>query len=168
MELIYHPESAYFLNQDKTLIGAKVTEVQADGRDAIFERVIEVSPNPIFTAFLDQVTIEQVEENTSRQLDEDRVEYNKNERQLIDKVKAEVMKDIKIPENISAAAPSGETSFNLIGDMSSEDLFKFKLAAFEIEEVKSSKNRELKAKVRKADNPLQVLAYTAALITSND
>ena len=167
MELIYHPESAYFLNQDKTLIGAKVTEVQADGRDAIFERVIEVSPNPVFTAFLDQVTIEQVEENTVRQTEEDRAQYNKNERQLIDKVKAEVMKDIKIPENI-ATASSGETSFSLIGEMSSEDLFKFKLAAFEIEEVKNSKNRELKAKVRKADNPLQVLAYTAALITSNE
>lgn len=45
-----------------------------------------------------------------------------------------------------------------------EDLFAVKLKAFEIESVKSSQNRSLKSKIRRAKNDFEVLAYAAAVI----
>lgn len=45
-----------------------------------------------------------------------------------------------------------------------ELLFQIKLETFEIEEVKSSKNRKLKSKIRRAKNPSEVYAYAAALV----
>jgi hypothetical protein len=48
-----------------------------------------------------------------------------------------------------------------------EMLFQAKLDAFEIEEVKNSKNRTLKSKVRKAKTLLEVTAFTAAIIVGS-
>ena len=46
-----------------------------------------------------------------------------------------------------------------------EILFRSKLEAFEIEEVKNSKNRTLKSKIRKGKSLTEVYAYTAALLS---
>ena len=45
-----------------------------------------------------------------------------------------------------------------------EALFAAKVEAFEIEEVSNSKNRTLKAKIRKATNLVEIHAYSAAII----
>jgi len=45
-----------------------------------------------------------------------------------------------------------------------EALFAAKVDAFEIEEVSNSKNRTLKAKIRKATNMIEIHAYAAAII----
>ena len=45
-----------------------------------------------------------------------------------------------------------------------ELLFQIKLETFEIEEVKNSKNRKLKSKIRRAKNPSEVYAYAAAIV----
>ena len=45
-----------------------------------------------------------------------------------------------------------------------EALFAAKVEAFEIEEVSNSKNRTLKAKIRKATNMIEIHAYAAAII----
>lgn len=45
-----------------------------------------------------------------------------------------------------------------------EELFASKLSAFEIEEIKSSTNRALKAKIRKAKSVFEVQAYATILI----
>ena len=44
-------------------------------------------------------------------------------------------------------------------------LFNAKLGAFEIEEVKSSKDRVLKSRIRKAKNIMEVMVLTSALVT---
>jgi len=44
-------------------------------------------------------------------------------------------------------------------------LFNAKLEAFEIEEVKSSKDRVLKSRIRKAKNIMEVMVLTSALVT---
>lgn len=49
-----------------------------------------------------------------------------------------------------------------------EALFNAKAEAFEIELVKSSKNRKLKNKIRKAGSIMEVTAYTTALILKED
>ena len=47
-------------------------------------------------------------------------------------------------------------------------LFSAKLEAFEIEEIKNSKNRKLKSRIRKAKNIMEVTAFTAALLISEN
>ena len=48
--------------------------------------------------------------------------------------------------------------------MKTDTLFGAKLEAFEILEIKNSKNRSLKSKIRKANTLLEIQAYTTALI----
>ena len=45
-----------------------------------------------------------------------------------------------------------------------EALFAAKVDSFEIPEIKSSKNRALKSKVRKATNMIEIMAYSAVII----
>jgi|TARA_B110000259_G_scaffold170902_1_gene202008 hypothetical protein len=45
-----------------------------------------------------------------------------------------------------------------------EALFAAKVDAFEIAEVKASKNRSVKSKIRKATNLVEIFAYSAAII----
>ena len=45
-----------------------------------------------------------------------------------------------------------------------EELFNHKLATFEIPAIKNSKNRELKAKIRKARNTIEMQAYATILL----
>ena len=45
-----------------------------------------------------------------------------------------------------------------------EALFAAKVDAFEIAEVKASKNRSVKSKIRKASNLVEIFAYSAAII----
>ena len=154
MKTIFHPDSAYFLNNEKTLVSAFVTDVdETTDRRTDFTRVIEVKPSALFDEFTQQVSLEKVEENTVRMMDEQRAEFEKNEKALIEKVKQE----------IGTVAPTSGASFDP-NNMSSEDLFKLKLQAFEIEEVKNSKNRELKARVRKSESFMGVMAFTSAII----
>ena len=159
MKNIYHVDSAYFLDNDKTIISAFVTELDEEtDRRADFTRVIEVKPSAQFDEFVEQVSLEKVEENTVRIMDESRAEFEENEKALIARIKKELGADI-----IATDKPVAGGSFDP-NNMSSEDLFKLKLQAFEIEEVKGSKNRALKARVRKADSFMEVMAFTSAII----
>ena len=45
-----------------------------------------------------------------------------------------------------------------------EDLFNHKLAAFEVPEIKASDNRQLKSKIRKARNLVELNAYATILL----
>lgn len=48
--------------------------------------------------------------------------------------------------------------------MKNEAIFNAKLEAFSIEEIKNSKNTELKSKIRKAKTIMEVTAYTSLLL----
>ena len=52
--------------------------------------------------------------------------------------------------------------------MQQEQLFAAKLDAFEIDLIKGSKNRELKSKIRKAKNIMEVTAYTVILLQQEE
>lgn len=45
-----------------------------------------------------------------------------------------------------------------------EELFAAKLKAFEVDTIRTSQNRSLKSKIRRAKNDFEVLAYAAAVI----
>ena len=153
MKQIYDAASAVYANDEKTIIRVKVTEI-VDGAEQVFHQAIGVKPSPLFSAFSEQVSLDQVEENT-KALQEAIVSAAEKDRQeLINAVKKEI-----------GVASSAETTSNVnILDMDADSLFKIKLQVFEIEEVKESKNRTAKAKIRKAKTFMETLAHTVALI----
>lgn len=159
MSSVYDADSAIYINEDKTTIQVNVTEEFKDKGNAVFTRIIEVTPNPVFNDFVEQVSLEKVDENTVKYI-ANLTEGNREfEKEIKSNLKDELLKELEVNSS------SMSTNFN-INDMSTEDLFKLKLQAFEIDEVKNSKNRDLKAKIRKANTFLEVLAFTSALINS--
>lgn len=92
--------------------------------------------SPDFNEILEQNSEESIQKNT-----EDRLERHKQRRE------AEVKKQKE--ENEAKRL---------------EDLFNQKLATFEIPNIKNSKNRELKSKIRKARNLVEMQAYATILL----
>ena len=89
-----------------------------------------------FNEILEQNTEEQIHKNT-----EDRLERHKQRRE----------KELKQQQEKAEAKRL-------------EELFNQKLATFEVPAIKNSKNRELKAKIRKARNLVEMQAYATILI----
>ena len=75
-----------------------------------------------------------------------------------------IVRDIIQSNTIASLAAHKKIDSNLLdvvldneSEAAKEELFKLKLAIFEMEEVKENKNKELKAKIRKAPTKLKVL-----------
>jgi len=158
---IYQPDSAIFIDIDKTVINVKVFEQftvkdwqgNEIPKENTFVRTIKVEPSPIFEEFIEQVSLDQVEQNTIK-TNELLIEQNKKfENDIKVKVLREIDKDIK-----------ASTAATKVTDLNEEDLFKLKLQAFEIDAVKNSSNRELKSLLRKSKNFMEAVAYTSAII----
>jgi len=96
--------------------------------------------NRDYDEVLKKFSIEQIDANTKKRLDDRNKRIEQNiERQKVDKTR-----------------------------MQQEQLFAAKLDAFEIEAVKSSTNRELKSKIRKAKNFMEVTAFTVMLLMQEE
>ena len=157
MKIKYHADTAIYGNPDRTVVIVTATENNGE-RTAEFERAIVVEPTPIFDEFVKQVPLETVEANTAKLLEDLKQQEEERDRRLMEKMKKELGSNI-----IATDAPGAKGSFDP-NAMEAEDLFKLKLQSFEIEEVKSSKNRAMKAKIRKANNFMEVVSFTAATI----
>ena len=121
-------------NEEKTQVLC-IFEYEDGGQ---FEAVVSdtAEGNPDWYEIMELYTIEKIDELT-QQLEEDRKKRRDE--------KAQYHKD------------SEERQKN-------EALFACKLEAFEIPEVRESKNRELKSKIRKAKSIVEVQSYTTILI----
>jgi PHP family Zn ribbon phosphoesterase len=96
--------------------------------------------NPDYVELLEKYTIEHIDANTKKRNDERHHRIRQNqERQKIDKQRS-----------------------------MQEMLFAAKLDAFEIDAIKSSTNRTLKSKIRKAKTPMEVTAYTVMLLMQEE
>lgn len=161
LKTIYQPDSAIFINDDKTVINVKVFEQFTikdwEGneipKENTFVRTIKVEPSPVFEEFIEQVSLNQVEENTTKTNELLKEQTKKFENDVKVKVLREIDKDIK-----------ASTAATKVTDLNEEDLFKLKLQAFEIDAVKNSSNRELKSLLRKSKNFMEAVAYTSAII----
>jgi len=92
--------------------------------------------SPDFNEILEQNTEEQIQKNT-----EDRLERHKERRERERQSQHERAEAKRL-----------------------EELFNHKLATFEVSAIKNSKNRELKSKIRKAKNLVEMQAYATMLI----
>lgn len=96
--------------------------------------------NRDYDEVMKKFSIEQIDANTKKRIDDRNKRIEQNiERQKVDKTR-----------------------------MQQEQLFAAKLDAFDIEVVKSSTNRELKSKIRKAKNLMEVTAFTVMLLMQEE
>ena len=128
----------YWGNQQKTQVICQFHH--KDGKTQTASIMDTEDGNPDLKHLFEKFTIEEIDANTAKKLEEDNL--NREQKKASEKEQYERMK--------------------------SDALFAAKLEAFEIEEVKNSKNRELKSKIRKAKTILEVTAFTAAVIVKEN
>lgn len=131
-------KNPHWINNARTMLSAEFH--YDDGR--VVTAVISDTDkgNPDLQEVMRKFTVEQLEENTRKQIK--KVNAEAEQKRLKEEAKVERKKQ--------------------------EDLFAVKLKAFEIEAIKNSENRALKSKIRRAKNDFEVLAYTAALILNEE
>ena len=124
----------YWGNQEKTQV---ICKLRFDNGLEQIASIMETNEgNPDWKLLFDTYTKEDIDKNTNEQLEKDNI--NRQNRREAEKEHNERLK--------------------------ADELFACKLEAFEIEEIKKSKNRQLKSKIRKAKSLFEVTAYTAALV----
>lgn len=92
--------------------------------------------NPDFQEIINQLTEEKITENTQKRNEKRAAEREAREQQRLEREKADKL----------------------------QKLFEAKIEAFDIEDIKNSKNRILKAKLRKAKNLIEVNIYSMMII----
>lgn len=125
----------YYTDNTKTIIVAEFHN--EDG--SVFTASVsnpEGDVNPDWTEIFENFTDKEIEENTKKFS-----ELSENRRKLA----------------ANFVADSREKEKN-------EALFQAKIDAFQLEEVKNSKDRTTKSKIRKAKTLVEVYAYTAAIV----
>ena len=70
----------------------------------------------------------------------------------------------KLADREAEIAQQAESKKDRVEKQKTEALFACKLEAFEIDEIKNSKDRTTKSKIRKAKSIIEVQAYTAILL----
>jgi len=129
------------VDQKDTVTG--ILESQDGENSPVTRQVITVtklgadgSLNPDWTSLMEQVGAEKIDANTT-----ERIERKTSEREQQAQHQAEVAKARSL-----------------------EELFNYKLKAFEVEDIKNSTNRVLKAKLRKAKNTVEVNVFATMII----
>jgi len=161
---------AYFLNPENTVVEVVYGPNESGGYNTY---VVEVDfANPDFKSLLKERSLSQIEEGTKERL----THQSRVFRQAVDQAyeKAfhnlnlfktnEAMKEVLDQDVIKSRVLSAvldETS-----DTKDEDLFKLKLAIFELEEVKQCKDRQLKASVRKSETKLKTLVLLDRILSA--
>ena len=127
-------QNPYWSNQSKTQV---ICEFNYEGGPIETAAVSDTKQgNPDWKEIMEKWTIEEIDKFTDEKLNEHNKERQQKREEELD--------------NIERAK--------------SESLFNAKLDAFEIDLIKNSKDRELKSRIRKSKNMIEVTAFTAALI----
>jgi hypothetical protein len=127
-------EYPYWSNKDAKHI--IVTIVHPDGRRHLASIMDKDGSNPDYQRIMEEFTIEQIDENTEEGLKR----RNENVRRSMERREAEAAR------------------------AKQEALFGSKLEAFEIAEIKNSKDTEYKKLIRRAKSPMEVSAFTTLLL----
>ncbi len=127
-------EDPYWGNQNKTQVICKFNYI---GGPIVTAAVSDTKEgNPDWQEIMSKWTISEIDKLTEAELKKDNEERQKHR----------------------------ENEKDMQARMKTDELFQAKLEAFEIEEIKMSQNRDLKSKIRKSKNMMEVTAYSAALI----
>lgn len=131
-------ENPYWSNKEKQHVIAEFYYPETGKR--MTASIMNDGNNRDFEELMKKFSIEQIDANTKKRYDDRNERIKQNiERQKVDRTR-----------------------------MQQEQLFAAKLDAFEIDMIKNSKNRELKSKIRKAKNIMEVTAYTVMLLQQEE
>ena len=140
-----------------------------DGKKAI-PHIIEHNPDhPTFQELMKVTSIEDIHDTTTNFIKESRKSFKK---MVLNIAKADgmlkqnvVTKEVQIEKSLSELI---DTIFlediRHDNEQYKEEIFKTKLKAFEYHFIKNSKNRELKAKLRKAETYLDIICIVCEFV----
>lgn len=131
-------ENPYWANKEKQHVIAEF--FYPDTGKRVTASIMNDGTNRDYEELMKKYSVEQIDANSKKRVDDRNERIKQNiERQKVDRTR-----------------------------MQQEQLFAAKLDAFEIDVIKSSKNRELKSKIRKAKNIMEVTAYTVMLLQQEE
>lgn len=131
-------ENPYWANKEKQHVIAEF--YYPDTGKRVTASIMNDGTNRDYEELMKKYSVEQIDANSKKRVDDRNERIKQNiERQKVDRTR-----------------------------MQQEQLFAAKLDAFEIDVIKSSKNRELKSKIRKAKNIMEVTAYTVMLLQQEE
>jgi hypothetical protein len=155
--------TAYFTNSERTVVES-LWENDELGTIRTFELTAE-EDNPHWIELLKHITIDELHERTYKFIRERNEDYEEEviriakERNLIYDVDT-------INSNVSVAI--AKTLFkDFDAENDKEALFMFKLGLFEVPQIKEAKNKELKAKLRKANTIVEALYIACEISLTN-
>lgn len=134
--------NVFWDNDQKTRVNTRLVVGYDDGTTQVFNAVVSKTEdgNPDWDNIMKNIGPEKIEEATTTRMRE-RIKRREEERANIEERRKKQLAFDK-----------------------QEALFACKLEAFEIEEIKNSKNRDLKARIRKSKTVMEVHAYTTILL----
>ena len=156
---------AYFTNEQRTVVNVLW---ENDKKEVVEETVLVEANEPAWENLLNQpnVTLDNLHERT--------VNRNREQRAIFEQQVVEIAKrDGLIYDgdhiNTDIYKMFVQTIFNteLIENEVKEQLFMFKLALFELDKIKESNNREMKAALRKAETLPSALKIACELFESD-
>lgn len=134
-------DNAFWETSEKKMVNCILEIVDDVGRN--HRQVMKISKydregneNPDFEEVLTAVGVEKIDENTEERRNRKKAEAEEKKQRQLEHAKARKL----------------------------EQLFEYKLEAFEVEEIKNTKNRPLKSKLRRAKNKFEVDIYAMMII----
>lgn len=163
---------AHFTNDNKDTVRIEMVEpvlnAETDDDDVqLIEYTCEAKEgDPDFDALLKQITIDDLHENT--------VNYIRQERDRFEQTVLQIAHDNNIIQTLEPITSNiWESLVEILFeefdvDKQKEQLFMLKLKLFELEPIKSSKDRAMKAKLRKATDFVDALKYALLIVRPED
>lgn len=137
-------DDSFWESYDQNRITSILTTTDDQGRVTTQQLTVsrynpDGNPNPDFQEILDQIGEEKISQNTVKRNEKKSKEREAQHQKRLEREKAEKL----------------------------QQLFEYKILAFEIDEIKNSKNRLLKSKLRKAKNIVEVNIYSMMIVMEN-
>lgn len=134
-------DNAFWETEEKEMLNC-ILEIR-DDVDRVHRSVMKIkkykddgSENPDFIEVVDALTEKLIDDNTEERRKRKQAEREEKQQRELEHAKARKL----------------------------EKLFEYKLEAFEVEEIKNSKNRQLKSKLRRAKNKVEVDLYAMMIL----
>ena len=160
--------SARFCDNDRTQIEVFV---KGDKENEVFPHIVELDENhPEYKNLISITSLPEIHDYTDRWCNEQRKRFKEEiidiaKKEGIIKVSKSNVKEVEVKvehtlEQLISKIFVEKIDYN--NDDVKEEMFKAKLAAFELPHVKDSDNRELKAKLRKAETFRDIVSITSS------
>ena len=168
--------TAHFINDERTTVEVYWVEVNEDGEPG--ETIVEYVEAAIdgegralegqaqWKALLEHIDIDTLHDNTAKHMVAQQEEFR---RMVMDIAKNDgLVYDLDTLNSNMYKAVAAALFAPFDPEADKENLFMFKLQLFEIDDIKSSKNRSAKAKLRKAQTILEAVKYAIEIVEATE